>query len=318
MLIYLRSRFLDLITTLTDSCKTNLVNLGSLLNQDAIILELAKDERKKILNQISALKKVESCSAALVTRFERVLETSIAPISENFNRGAEVLSQVRVSDFSNMYEQYADMKKTIMFLAQSNNAYKGNEYSPDPSKFEKVDSVPSLCAKLYDMLKSHHSPPVKSSLSLKLSHRPILGPYKDKTQGRIYISQFKNGAPDGLTFFLNKDGGFFYGEFKGGHPNGRGLRGYSSGSTYFGQLKNGVRNGLGVNRWSNGSVYDGEWRDHLTHGQGIYIWGDGEQYNGEFKDNKQDGIGSMLYKDSDSYYGEWSQGKIQGKGVYTW
>ena len=317
MLIFLRSRFLGLILTLANDCIGNLKTLDSLLNEDTLMLELAFDERKKILDQISALKKVESSSGSLVTRLERILETSVATMSENYNQGAEVLSQVRVSAFKNMYEQFKDMKKTMLFLAQSNKDYKGEEFSPD-SRFEKVDSLPSLSAQLIDMLKSGYSPPLKSLMSLKLSHRPILGPYKYKPTGVIYIGQFKNSCSDGLTFRVNKDGGFFYGEYKGGSINGIGFRGYSDGHTYFGQFKDSQSNGSGVYRWPHGDVYEGEFKEGESNGQGTFTWKDGRRYEGELKNDKRHGLGLIKYTNGDTYNGEWSECKRHGKGVFTW
>ena len=238
---------------------------------------------------------------------------------EKYNLGVSCLAGlgVAVLKYSFLYEQFIDMKKRMLFLAQSNKDYKGEEFSPDPSTFFKVTTFPSLSAQLIDMLKSDYSPPLKSLISLKLSHRPILGPYKSKKTGIIYIGQFKDGVADGLTFRVDKHGGFFYGEYKGGSINGIGFKGDSEGQTYFGQFKDGQLNGSGVFRWPDGDVYEGEFKDGKMNGQGTFTWKDGRRYEGEFKNDKSHGLGLIKYTTGHTYNGEWNEDKKHGKGVYT-
>ena len=281
--------------------------------------EQISQDQNKISEMLSSLQKDGSASSKLPVILTSSAEGQEESMSEGYNAGVWCLEtlNVPVPSYKNMYEQFEDIKQRMLFLAQANKDYKGEEFSPDTSKSEVVDSLPSLSAQLIDMLKSDYSPPLKSLISLKLSHRPILGPYKSKKSGVIFIGQFKDGMPDGLIFFVDKAGGFFYGEFKGGKPNGIGFRGYSSGLIYFGQWKEGRFNGNGISYYPNGNTYDGEFKAGKRNGQGTYTWKEGKKFVGEFKDDNINGLGLMSYTNGDSYSGEWIKEKFEGKGVFT-
>ena len=245
------------------------------------------------------------------------------PESEIFNQGLEDLSQVKLEDPqtepSNVFEQYEIIKKALLYLAKSNEHYKGEEFSPDPDWFQKVDTLPELSPELTKTFSSSSSPPIEALLSLKLSNRPVLGPYRSEEYGFVYIGQFEDGQANGLGILAqeNLDGYQTYGYFVDTNQT-FGLAAFHPDTTYFGSSKDGSRHGSGIFRNANGVVYEGEFEDNAMHGQGTYTWPEGKKYTGEMKDDAIHGVGVMTFSNGDSYDGELRQDLRQGRGVYTW
>ena len=150
---------------------------------------------------ISGLRKVGSLADKLRSTLEALLENS------TYNNGAGSLRRMNltVPTISNMYEQYLEIKKRILFLTKSNSHYRGSKFFPDSSSFSKVSCLPDLSQKLISFLKS--SPPEPTLLSLNLSNRPVLGPYRKEGDGRTMMGQFKNGVRDGLVLYVDSAGG---------------------------------------------------------------------------------------------------------------
>ena len=291
-----------------------------LLNNKSFISQLTKEDPKGILKWFTELKEGDYLSESLFSMLKTILGDTEFSREEKFNHGAWCFAamKVPVPKYSNMYEQYLDIQNRMLYLAQCNREYKEKEFSPKRSKFAPIDVLPSLCSKLSNMLKSESSPAVKCSFLLKLSNRPIIGPFKSQKNGCVYIGQFQYGWSDGLTTFINKDGEFYYGECRGGKPHGIGFYGFKTGNTYFGQFKKGYRDGRGIQRWECGDVYDGEWKEGKMIGKTTFQWDDGREYTGEWLDGSIHGSGVMKYKNGDCYDGEWSQGNRHGKGVFKW
>ena len=216
-------------------------------------------------------------------------------------------------NFSNMYEQYLGIKERMLSLAQSNNHYGGRKFAPNSFFYSKVSSLHDISEELVSVLKS--SPPEPSLLSLDLSNRPILGPYRKKGEERTYVGQFWNGGWDGLVFYVDSDGEFFFGQAKNSKVHGIGFWWKKSDGTYFGQLKDGYKNGSGLSRWASGAVYDGDFKNDEMHGNGTCTWPKSGRYSGEWRHDQKHGHGLLKYENGDSYDGEWYQDKFHGKAV---
>ena len=292
-----------------------------MLKEQALIAEVKKNDRKKIREKISQVKKIETCSGVVITSLELILERVLSRGPFRFNQGVKKLKQVKVEDL-NQYQQIEDLKKRMLYIAQSNKDYKGMKFSPQLGLrkalgIHKDYSLPPISQELIQMLKSRSSPLFQKSQFRKFSNRPILGPYEFTEYSGTFIGQFNNGQPDGLTLRLDEGEGLFYGEYKNGMANGIGFYGESK-STYFGEFKDCLPNGIGEERWSDGRIYKGEFKGGLPHGQGVLTCADGRKYVGEWKEWERDGVGLMIYENGDGYNGEWKDHVEHGNGVYFW
>ena len=239
---------------------------------------------------------------------------------ENINKGACCLGafKVPVSPFPSMYQQTLDMQRRMLLIASYNEGYQGPGL-PNLSNFDKVESMPAISALLRAMLKSKNSPPNKSLFLLGISDRPVLGPFKAKVDGCVYLGQFESGMPSGLTFYVNQDGEFYFGQCQRGEPDGIGFFGSNSGDTYYGQFRGGIWHGMGVERYSGekeGNVYHGQFQGGAKKGHTNYKFADGREYTGDWEGGFPHGKGVMKLNAWDRYEGDWVRGRRHGKGKY--
>ena len=107
------------------------------------------------------------------------------------------------------------------------------------------------------------------------------------TDGSQFISDFKDGKPQGIGKIILANGDEVIGKWVDDHFYSEGVRNYPDGS------------------------YLGEFKDNMRHRQGTFSWFDGGKYIGGWKDDKRHGIGICMGKNLIHSSCEWKDGIAQ-------
>ena len=138
-----------------------------------------------------------------------------------------------------------------------------------------------------------------------------------KSNGNMYICNFKNNKMDGFGEFIGYHGIKYTGEWKNNQLNGKGHEYHPDGSVYDGHFINDKKEGKGIFLWKDGSKYCGDFKNNLMDGYGEYFFSDGRHYIGYFKNNKMEGEGQLDFVNKSYYLGSFHDNKQSGFGKFV-